>query len=136
MICWSTDQLSSRWSSWGRNWWVATTNVTAMITVTQAQPRDRARHADTAATTSAGATHTQWCDHEVGETRSATAAVAISASGAGARRMLGTASINRQADRTSHPAVRSNPVIPARVNTAWKVWLVKNGDPLIPPAPA
>src|SRR5438128_2614538 len=100
-----------------------------MTAVTSAQPADRALHADTAATTSAGATHTQWCDHEVGETRSATPPVETSASGAGARRMAGTASISRQAESTSHPALRSTPVIPARVNTAWNVWLVKNGDP-------
>src|SRR5689334_3771717 len=136
MICCSTDQDSSRWSSCGRYWCAATTKVTAMTAVTHPQPAERARKADTADTTIAGATHTQWCDQDVGETSSPTPAVATSASGAGARRMAGTASSSRHADSTNHPAVRSTPVIPARVNTAWKVWLVKNGDPLTPPAPA
>ena len=87
-----------------------------------------------AATSSAGATHTQWCDHDVGDTSNPTPAVATRASGAGARRMTGTASASSAADSSSQPIRPARPSTPARTSTAWKVWLVKNGEPLTPDA--
>ena len=121
--------------SWGRSSWCgATTNTAADKTVTPSQVNERARHADAAATSRNGATHTQWCDQDVGETRSATPAVAISASGGGARRIAGAANASTPTDSTSHSTVFNDPSAPALTSTDWKVWFVKNGEPLTPPA--
>src|SRR5436309_15528801 len=100
------------------NWCGATTKTAAIATVTAVQAVERFAHAVAAATSSAGATHTQWCDQDVGETSSPTAASVTSASGAGARRIAGMASANSPADNSSQVTVRGVPSTPARTSIA------------------
>ncbi len=95
-----------------------------MATATATLRRLGARSTSSVSTISAGATQTQWCDHETGEARSTAVAVASSAVTRSprerARRIATTATTSMTATAPSHSADSSGSGGANRETTALK----------------
>jgi len=127
--CCQTAQPSSRLPPDGNHHCGAAANTATPTTASASPPGCRRRALSSASVSIAVSPHTQWCDHEIGDTSSAARALSDSAHASApwsnAVRMPRQAASTTSADSASQAAAPAGECgsSPARASTPWMDWL-------------